>query len=112
MKRKRINLFLEDAVPANQSEGTVSPVLPAGKWVQINEYGGSAPNLADMFMIQWGSNAAGWQTIRAWYHQGNFTKERELIGDGNSKIRLMRYNSTGDAKPIFMWCEVTIDEVE
>jgi len=112
MKRKTFKIMLDDTVPANQSEATVSPVLPAGKWAQINEYGGSSSSLGDSFTVQYGSNAAGWTTIRAWYHQGNFTKERELIGDGNSKIRLVRQNSTAESKPIFMWCEVTIDEVE
>lgn len=110
MIRKVINIMLESDVAANATDVTASDILPAGKWAQLTEYGGSAPDLGDMMAIQYGSAASGWTTVRAWYHSGNFTLEREVTGDGTKRFRFVRVNSTGTAKPIYGWATIIVDE--
>lgn len=96
--------------PENLSAGQTavdsSPVIPSGTTIRISKFGAGASASA-LVALQWGSGST-WETIRAYGLNGQSFGEaidREFVGDGAKRLRVLRQNIWTGAAPVFVWVE-------
>jgi hypothetical protein len=104
-------LSFDDEVAASATDIQSSAVVPNGKTVRVNKFGGSdrpTDGVGSWIVLQWGSGST-WDTIRAgsW---GSFCFEvkRDFLGDGTKRLRLVRQNKSSTDKELFAFIEAVL----
>lgn len=104
-------------VPAMGETVNTSAVVPAGKTVFVKKFGGLAPAVSSTVwsyaVLQWGSNAGGWDTVRVGYGTFEFSIGRDFTGDGTSRFRLVRRNKSPTGTPaleVAAWLEALVKD--
>lgn len=105
---KKTDFFMmkDSAVAASTIDVDQLPIIPNGISVNLMTFGGTVPkpDAGSYVAIQWGSGAA-WETIRAISGTFEFTIEKEFVGNGVKRFRVVRENKEVSAHRMFAWAE-------
>ena len=106
LSKTRFTLFFDSVIAADSSDAQLTPVVPNGKKVRLLEIGWSASILDDsMVAVQWG-NAGNWTTIRSGYGTICLHLNKDFIGNGTKRFRIIRQNKHATEEKIVMaWLE-------
>lgn len=106
-------LMYDNEVPVGTTVD-MTPVIPSGKVVTIKKFGGFDPAVGDnkdsIIALQWGSGTT-WTTIKAGGKCFEFDMQRDFIGDGSKRFRLVRVNRSAQIKIIVAWLEALVHDV-
>jgi hypothetical protein len=108
MARQLLDHYEDSIVTANGVEIWASPEIPTGQTWHLIRFGGAAIDSALIALqIRTGTNPDTWQTLRAVMPrgQGEFTVNRQYVGDGVAKFRIVRQEKSGNAQAIVAWIE-------
>ena len=113
LAKTEIHLVKDDSVNASSTHITESPVVPNGKIVKLKKLGCIDPAIGDgldsIIVLQWGTGGS-WTTIRACSRNSEFIINRDFIGDGINKFRVLRMNESITPKVIVFWLEALIKD--
>jgi hypothetical protein len=98
----------DGTVAASTSTPTLSAIVPNGKRVLLQRFGGCSGVTAGFCAIQWGDAAGGWTTIRAISGTAEFIINQEFTGNGVKRFRTVRQNDTTTAKYMAAWAEALV----
>jgi len=108
------NLFFNDVIGSGDTDLKLSPIIPNGKRVTLKVFGGCTPQINNddtpIIVVQWGSGTT-WQSIRAGCKMFNFELNRDFLGDGVKRFRLIRENGhvTG-SNIIIAWLDLLVHD--
>lgn len=102
----QIFLAPDTAVTALTTHVTQGDIIPNGVTAVLIKFGGAVPvNVTGSYVaIQWG-NGSSWQTIRAIARDGEYRVDREFLGDGVNRFRLIRANGDVANRVMVAWIE-------
>lgn len=103
------NIFriIESNVSASSLDIDLSAIIPNGQTVTLKVFGGAIPfQVSGSYIaIQWGDNSGGWNTIRAITREAEYLINREFIGNGVRRFRIVRNNTDIQARAMVAWIE-------
>jgi len=99
-------------VNAGATDTNLSPIVPNGKSAVVLVFGGALlfEATGSYVALQWGDASGGWQTVRVIAKEGEYHLNREFIGDGVKRFRIVRRNTDTSARPIIAWIEGLIHD--
>jgi len=106
--KTRVDVIEDGSVAASSVVVKLSAIVPTGKRVLLQKFGGCSGATAGFCAIQWGDAAGGWTTVRAISGTCEFIINREFIGDGVKRFRTVRQNDTTTAKYMAAWAEALV----
>ena len=109
--RVRVDKVIEDNVAASSTAiDELGTPIPDGETWRVLEFGGSemgaGDNVASSIALQVADDGTTWKTVRgfgvvsACCHNAI---DRDFVGDGTRKLRVIRQNNTASAKKIVAW---------
>jgi|SRR3990172_7764380 len=116
MAKKTLIEIIEDS-ELNGTETLIklTDPIPAGLTVVIREFGGVvvASNSKEGYVkLQWGSDVPTpvWQTIRAGTGFFNLHLNKDFVGDGVKRFRIIRENKASQKQVIVAWLDALIHD--
>lgn len=109
-----IEKILDNAIAAGATDVHLFEIIPDGTRVKVVKFGGYERVTivaTGLIILQWGSNAGGWETIRAGGGPSpfEFLVNREFVGNGVKRFRIVRQNKDLlGSKEMAAWAEVYV----
>jgi len=100
MAKTKVELSTDLIISAGATEVWESAVIPSGKTFLMQELFASSIE-GDYVVLQWGSSGS-WETVTGFYGIATRQIKKEFVGDGVKKFRVVRVNSGGSARRIFV----------
>lgn len=108
MGRELLDKYEDAEVSANGTEVWISPVVPDGQTWHVTRFGGAAIDLALIALqVRTETSPDVWTTLRAVMPrgQGEFEVNRDYVGDGTVRFRVVRQEKSGQAQAVIFWLE-------
>lgn len=108
MARQLLDKYEDGTVSAGGTEVWTGPVIPTGERWHLAKFGGAAVDSALIALQERISTGPDvWRTLRAVMPrgQGEFNVNRDYIGDGVARLRVVRQEKSGTAQAIVFWLE-------
>ena len=108
MARTLLDKYLDDSVAANSTDIWAAPDIPTDEVWHFTKFGGSALEKAVIALqIRTATGPDVWTTLRAVIGPGQFefSINRDYVGDGVVKFRIVRQEKSGSAQGIIAWAE-------
>lgn len=108
ISKEKKDKTLDNPVTKNSEDIQLLGVVSTGKSILLKFFGASCPNQETLAILQWGSDATEWTTVRAIVNgTADFRLWRGYVGDGDKQFRLIRRNNSSDDIEIIAWVETT-----
>ena len=106
MGRVLLDKYEDGSVSASGTDVWSSPDVPDGQTWHVSKFGGCAVGAALIALqVRRSTGPDVWQTIRAVAAPSEFDVNRDFVGDGIIKFRVVRQEKSGEAQPIVFWLE-------
>lgn len=111
MAKTKFDIVYDDSVPGGTTDIKMSAIIPSGRVIQLQSFGGCTPDIGDgidgQTALQWGSGTS-WQTIRAGTKSWDMLFKKDFLGDGSKRFRLVRKNNSTTSRPMVVWLEALV----
>jgi hypothetical protein len=108
MARELLDKYLDDSVTGSGQDVWSAPDIPADEPWHLTKFGGTAGAAAVIgLQLRTGTSPDVWTMIRAGIGPGQFEfdVDRDYVGDGTKKFRVVRQEKSGSAQQIIAWLE-------